>query len=77
MPQVFNMPVLLSVLSVYIPRVPNMLGLEYTRFVKMSRLHRVLCKIYFKDSRYLESRVVSKARGGFFNSPEPSKQTIK
>ena len=85
MPQVLNMPVLRRVLSVHIPRVPNMLGLEYTRFVKMSTLHRVLCKIYFKGSRYLEclefcfapSRAVSKAWGGFFNSPEPSKQTTK
>ena len=40
--------------SVHIPRVRNMLGLEYTRVVNMSRLHRVLCKMYFKDSRYLE-----------------------
>ena len=34
-----------------IPRIFSMLGLEYTRVVKMSMLHRVLCKLYFKDSR--------------------------
>ena len=38
----------------YIHRVLNMLGLEYTRVVNMSRLNRVLCKLYFKDSRFLE-----------------------
>ena len=38
-----------------IPRGINMLGHEYTRAVNMTRLHRVLCKLYFKDSRYFES----------------------
>ena len=28
--------------------------LKYTRVVSMPRLHRVLCKLYFKDSRYLK-----------------------
>ena len=37
-----------------ISRVLIMLGLEYTSVVNMPRLHRALCKLYFKDSRYLE-----------------------
>ena len=37
-----------------IPRVLNMLVLEYTRIANMLSLHRVLCKLYFKDSRYLK-----------------------
>ena len=37
-----------------IPRIINMLGLEYTRVVNLTRLHRVHCKLYFKDSRYFE-----------------------
>ena len=37
-----------------IPRVLDMLGFEYTRVVNMPKLHMVLCKLYFKDSRYLE-----------------------
>ena len=37
----------------HIPRVLNMLGLEYTRVVNMSRIHRVLCKLYFKNSSIL------------------------
>ena len=37
-----------------IPRVINRLGHEYARVVNMIRLHRVLCKLYFKDSRYFE-----------------------
>ena len=37
-----------------IPRVINMLGHENTRVVNMTRLHSVLCKLYFKDSRYFE-----------------------
>ena len=40
------------VLSIH--RVLNMLVLEYTRIVNMPSLHRVLCKLYFKDSRYLK-----------------------
>ena len=32
-----------------VPRVINMLGLEYTKFMNMARLHQVLCKLYFKD----------------------------
>ena len=36
-----------------IPRVLNMLRLEYARVANMPRLHRVLCKLYFKDSCYL------------------------
>ena len=34
-----------------IPRILRMLGLEYARVVNMSRLHRVLREVYFKDSR--------------------------
>ena len=37
-----------------ISRVLIMLGFEYTRVVNMTWLHRVLCKLYFKDSRYFE-----------------------
>ena len=51
------MPVLHKVLQKtanHIRRVLNMLGLEYTGIVNMSRLHRVLCKLHFKDSQYLE-----------------------
>ena len=36
-----------------IPRVLNMLRLEYARAANMLRLHRLLCKLYFKNSRYL------------------------
>ena len=35
--------------SAHIPRVLNILRLEYTRVVNMSRVHRVQCKLYFKD----------------------------
>ena len=31
-----------------------MLGLEYTRVVNMTRLQRVQCKLYVKDSQYFE-----------------------
>ena len=34
-----------------LPRILSMLGLDYTRFVNMPRLHRVMRKLYFKDSR--------------------------
>ena len=57
MPCVLNMSVLHRVLwktAHHIPRVLNMLGLEYTRVVNLSRLHRVLCKLYFKDLWCLE-----------------------
>ena len=57
MPQVLNMSVLHRVLQKaahHIPWFLNMLGLEYARFVNLSRLHRVLCKLYFKDLRCLE-----------------------
>ena len=37
-----------------IPRIINMLGLEYTGIVNMTRLERVQCKLYFKYSRYFE-----------------------
>ena len=37
-----------------IPQIINMLGLEYTRFVNMARLHRVQYELYFKGSRYVE-----------------------
>ena len=37
-----------------IPRVFNVLGLEYARVVNTPRLCRVLSKLYFKDSRYFE-----------------------
>ena len=37
-----------------ITRVLKMLELEYTRVVNMPRLHMVMCKLYFKDSRYSE-----------------------
>ena len=60
MSQVLNMPVIQRfsaenstsymfdrVLS--IPRILSMLGLEHTRVGNMPRLHRVLCKLYFKD----------------------------
>ena len=61
-PWVLNMPVLYRVSVengtsymfdrlLSIPRILSMLGLEYTRVVKMSMLRRVLCKLYFKDSR--------------------------
>ena len=33
-----------------IPQVLNMIVLEYTRIANMPSLHRVLCKLYFKDS---------------------------
>ena len=46
MPLVLNMPVLHKLL--------NMIGLEYTRVVNMSRLNKVLCKLSSKRSRYLE-----------------------
>ena len=36
-----------------IPRILSTLGLEYTRVVSVSRLHRVMCKLCFKDSRLL------------------------
>ena len=36
------------------PLVFTVIGLEYTRVVSMSRLQGVLCKLYFKDSHYLE-----------------------
>ena len=36
------------------PLVFTVIGLEYTRVVSMSRLQDVLCKLYFKDSHYLE-----------------------
>ena len=58
MPRVLNMPVLHRVplkTAHHIPRVLNTLGLEYMQVMNMSRLHRVLCKLYFKDSRYLMS----------------------
>ena len=61
---VLNMPALYRVLykmvhhtcdrALSIPRVISMLGHGYTRVVNMTRLHRVLCKLYFKDSRYFE-----------------------
>ena len=54
--RVLNMSVLLTVLQKtahHIPWVLNMLGLEYTRAVNLSKLHRVLCKLYFKDLRCL------------------------
>ena len=35
-------------------RVLDMLRLKYAKAANMSRLHRVLCKLYFKDSRYFE-----------------------
>ena len=35
-----------------ISRVLNMIGLEYTRAVNLPRLHMVLRKLHFKDSRY-------------------------
>ena len=57
MPQVLNMSVLHRVLQKaahHIPWFLNMLGLEYARFVNLSRLLRVLCKLYFKDLRFLE-----------------------
>ena len=38
----------------HIPRVLNILGLEYTTIRAVQGLHRVLCKLYFKDSWYLE-----------------------
>ena len=34
-------------------RVLNMLRLEYARVANMPRLHRVLCKLCYKDSGYL------------------------
>ena len=37
-----------------IPWVISMLGHKYARVVNMTRLHRVLCKLHFKDSRYFE-----------------------
>ena len=37
-----------------IPWVLNMLGLECTQVVNMAMVHRVLCKLYFKDSQYPE-----------------------
>ena len=37
-----------------IPQVPNKLGLEYTWVANIARLHRVLCKLCFKDSCYLD-----------------------
>ena len=37
-----------------IPRIIIMLEFEYTKVVNMTRLHRVQCKLYFKDSRYFE-----------------------
>ena len=64
MPRVLNMPVYTEfcrklrsymfdrVLSIL--RVLDMLGLEYKRVVHMPRLYGVLCKLYFKDSWYLE-----------------------
>ena len=33
-----------------IPRVLNLLGLEYASVVNIARLHRALCKLCFKDS---------------------------
>ena len=36
-----------------IPQVLNMLWLEYTWDVNIARLHRVPCKLCFKDSWYL------------------------
>ena len=36
-----------------IPRVLSVLQLEYARVANMPRLHRALCKLYFKDSPYL------------------------
>ena len=37
-----------------IPRILNILEFEYTRVMNVRRLHKVLCKLYLKDSRYLE-----------------------
>ena len=38
-----------------IPRVLNMLGIGCTWVVNMARIHRVLCKLHFKDlTQYLE-----------------------
>ena len=37
-----------------IGQVLVLLGLEYTRVLNMTWLHRILCKLYFKDLRYLE-----------------------
>ena len=57
MPRVLNMSVLHRVLqetALHIPWFPNMLGLEYARVVNLLRLHRVLCKLYFRDLRCLE-----------------------
>ena len=54
MPRVQNISVLHRVPSKtanHIPQFLNMLGLEY---MNMSRLRRVLCKLFFKDSPYLE-----------------------
>ena len=31
-----------------------MLGLEYTRVVNMTKLHRAQYEMYFKDSQYFE-----------------------
>ena len=57
MPRVLNISVLHRILqktSHHILWVLNMLGLEYARVVNLSRLHRVLCILYFKDLRCLE-----------------------
>ena len=57
MPGVLNMLVFHKVpqkTAHHIPQGLNMLGLEYTKVVNMSRLKRVLCKVHFEDSRYLE-----------------------
>ena len=42
MPRVLDMSVLRKIFF-YVPGVLNMLGLEYTRVVNVSKLYRVLC----------------------------------
>ena len=42
-----NGPSYMSGRVLSIPRVPNMLGLEYARVVNMPRLHRVMYKLHF------------------------------
>ena len=57
MSQVLNISVLHRVLektAYNILWVLNMLGLEYARVANLSRLHSVLCILYFKDLRCLE-----------------------
>ena len=57
MPRVLDVSVFHRVLQKtarHILWVLNMLGLEYARVVNLSRLHRVLCILHFKDLQCLE-----------------------